>query len=228
MATYVLVHGAWHGGWCWRPVAERLRAAGHEVHTPTLTGLGERAHLLAREVGLHTHVEDVVALFRFEGLSDAILVGHSYAGVVVSAVAERVPEQIGRLVYLDAVVARDGESVFDTSPEFREKVMGSSTDGWTSPPFSAKWLGVTDPQDAAWVESRTTPMPLACFEEPVHLGRPEAAAIPRSYVFCTRWSFGETAAACRAAGWDCHELDTGHDAMVTEPQGLTAILLSLL
>lgn len=164
MATYVLVHGAWHGGWCWRRVAERLRAAGHEVHTPTLTGLGERAHLLTHEVGLHTHVEDVVA---------------------------------------------------------------RSADGWTSPPCSAKRLGVTDPQDAAWIESRTTPMPLACFEERVRLGRPEAAALPRSYVFCTRWNFGDTAARCRAAGWDYHELDTGHDAMVTEPEGLAGILLSL-
>jgi len=227
MATYVLVHGAWHGGWCWSRVAPLLRAAGHAVSAPTLTGLGERSHLLRRGIDLRTHVDDVAGLFRAERIGDAVLVGHSYAGIVISAVAERLPEAIRRLVYLDAVVAGDGESVFDTAPGFRERVLAGSADGWTSPPFSARWLGVTDPTDAAWVEASTTPMPIACFEGRLELGNAAAAALPRTYVHCSAGPFAETAARCRSAGWDVRELAAGHDAMITAPAELAAILGSL-
>lgn len=113
MATFVLVHGATAGGWVWRPVPSLLRAEGHEVYTPTLTGLGERAHLLSPEVDLGTHIQDVVNVLEFERLSQVILVGHSYGGVVVTAVAERIPERLAQLVYIDALVPADGESVAD-------------------------------------------------------------------------------------------------------------------
>ena len=116
MSTYVLVHGAWHGSWCWKRVRKALQANGHDVFTPTLTGLGERSHLLSREVNLETHIDDVVNLIRWEELSNIVLCGHSYGGVVVSGVADRVPDRIGALIYLDAFVLEDGRSVHDEVP----------------------------------------------------------------------------------------------------------------
>ena len=119
MAPYVLVHGGWHGGWCWRRVADRLRAAGHDVWTPTLTGHGERSHLLTPDVDLDLHIRDIVAVFRFERITDAILVGHSYGGAVVSGVADAIPERIRHVVYLDVILAEDGEAVFTALPASR-------------------------------------------------------------------------------------------------------------
>ena len=124
MTTFVLLHGAWHGGWCWDRVAPLLRDAGHEVHAPTLTGLSERAHLLSPQVGLDTHVEDVVRLVDTLGLTDVVLVGHSYAGQIVTAVADRRPEAIARRVYLDAFVGSDGEAARDLLPETVEHQIG--------------------------------------------------------------------------------------------------------
>ena len=155
MTTYVLVHGAWHGGWCWRRVAPLLRAAGHEVHTPSLTGLGERSHLLTRETGLTTHVTDLVRLMEVEGLTDVVLVGHSYAGQVVTGVAAERPELLRRVVHLDGFVPEDGEQAIDQLPEqvahhYRESVAGPG-EGWLIPPRSLEVLGVTDEADLAWL-----------------------------------------------------------------------------
>src|SRR5262245_14863398 len=113
MATFVLVHGAWHGGWCWQRVSPLLRARGHEVFAPTLTGLGERSHLLTREIGLETHVADVVNAIRWEDLTDVVLCGHSYGGMVISGAADRMADRVRSLVYLDAFVPADGQSIFD-------------------------------------------------------------------------------------------------------------------
>ncbi len=130
MTTYVLVHGAWHGGWCWRNVAARLREAGHDVHTPTLTGLGELAHLAGPEIGLRTHTDDLLGLLKYEDLRDIVLVGHSYAGLVVREAADRVPEHVARITVVDAWAARDGESLDDLAPP-------SSATGSTRPPSTA-------------------------------------------------------------------------------------------
>ncbi|HEY3190963.1 MAG TPA: alpha/beta hydrolase family protein [Solirubrobacteraceae bacterium] len=231
MATFVLVHGAWHGGWCWRRVAAPLRAAGHEVHAPTLTGLGERAHLLGRHVDLATHVQDVAQLLFYEDLREVVLVGHSYGGMVIAGVAERAPERLAQLVYLDAFVPLDGRSMLDLFPARaraetleRARVEG---DGWRSPPRDeAEPFGVVDPADAAWVRSRLTAHPVATWTQPLRLSSRAAAGLPRTFVECTatRW-FGQYAARARSEpGWAYRELPTGHDAMITMPRELADLL----
>ncbi|HET9017569.1 MAG TPA: alpha/beta fold hydrolase [Thermomicrobiaceae bacterium] len=245
MATFVLVHGACHGGWCWQRVSPLLRAAGHEVHTPTLTGLGERAHLLGPAVNLSTHIEDVAGLLFYEDLTGVVLVGHSYAGMVITGVAERVPERLHRLVFLDALLPDDGQSFYDTEyendPGMRER--------WTagaielrgalafpgSPEIVDQYLAafhITDPPDVAWVRPRFTPHPLASAEEPLRAPEYRAAQIPRSYIRCggpsqQPTSLGAHAKKARARGFDYHELATGHDAMVTAPRELAALLIEI-
>ena len=164
MACFVLVHGAYHGGWCWRDVAMRLQQAGHTVFTPTLTGLGERRHLLAAATSMETFVLDIMNVFEFEGLHDVILVGHSFGGRVIGGVADRMPERIRRLVFLDAGLAPAGESRLDglnTSARADRIAAAQRHDGGISvPPPSASALGITDPDQAAWLEARLTPQRL--------------------------------------------------------------------
>ena len=236
MTTYVLVHGAWHGGWCWSRVARRLRAAGHEVHIPTLTGLGERAHLLTPDVGLDTHVRDVAAVLEYEDLHEVMLVGHSYAGAVIAGVAEVAAERLRRLVYLDGFVPDDGESVFDHFPaEYRDRfrtLAAEQGDGWRIPavPGLLDAWGITDPADRQWVGSRISDFPLRCFEQPARFPRNAAATLPRTYVATTGYPaaatvFAPQADRARREGWECHTLATSHDVMVSLPGPLTEILL---
>lgn len=235
MATFVLVHGAWHGGWCWRRVAPRLRQAGHEVFTPTLTGLGERSHLLGPEVGLDTHVRDVAAVLEYEELSEVVLVGHSYAGSVISSVAEVAEARIAHLVYLDGFLLADGQSVFDVMPaglrdEFRA-LAAVEGDGWCIPAFSRLleiWK-IDDSTDRAWVGSKISPFPLRCFEQPARLPTGAAARLPRTYLAFTGYPAAHTVFApfaerARRERWGYQELDTGHDAMVTMPEALAELL----
>lgn len=229
MTTYVLVHGAWHGGWCWSRVAGRLRAAGHSVFAPTLTGVSDRAHLLSPAVDLSTHIEDVVRLIDAEGITDAVLVGHSYAGMVVSGVAERRPAALRLRVHLDAFLPTDGESAVDLLPEgpahhYREAVEGPGF-GWLIPPRSLEILGVTDEVDLAWLTPRLTPHPWATYAEPIALGEAEAR-VPGVYIECTDWMrvFRTQAERARSRGWTVHELPTGHEAMVTAPDALAVLL----
>src|SRR5215211_1720884 len=190
MATFLLVAGGNLGGWVWAKVRPRLHARGHEVYTPTLTGLGERAHLLSREIDLETHIEDVVAVLRYEDLRDVILVGHSYAGSVIAGVADRAPERLARLVYLDAVAPRDGESEFDLLPPrvsaWLAEQAKSRGEGWLIPPPSAGTLAREhDAADAAWLAERMTAHPLRPCVEPLRLRGP-APALPRTFISCTR------------------------------------------
>jgi pimeloyl-ACP methyl ester carboxylesterase len=232
VATFVLVHGAWHGGWCWRRVEPLLREAGHDVLTPTLTGLGERAHLLSPQVGLQTHVDDVVGMLAYERRDDVVLVGHSYAGQVVTGVASARPEGIARVVYLDAFVPQDGASAIDLLPpeiaaHYRDSVRERGF-GWLIPPRGLDVLGVTDAKDVAWLESRLVPHPWRTYTEPV-TATAAAADVPSAFVECTDWlrvfhPFAEIAAA---RGWPVHELASGHEAMVTHPRELAAVLLEL-
>jgi pimeloyl-ACP methyl ester carboxylesterase len=207
MTTFVLVHGAWHGGWCWDRVAPLLRRAGHEVHAPTLTGLSERGHLLSPLVGLDTHVEDVVRLIDVLGLADVVLVGHSYAGQVVTAVADRRPQAVARRVHLDAF-----EQGF----------------GWLVPVRKLSVLGVTEQADVDWLLPKLTPHPWKTYTDPLRLtGAVED--VPASFVECVSWMrvFAGQAERARERGWPVHELATGHEAMVTAPEELAGALLEI-
>lgn len=234
MASYVLVHGAWHGGWCWRRVAPLLRATGHDVYTPTLTGLGERAHLLTPDVGLDTHAQDVAGMLEYEDLQDVILVGHSYGGMVITAVAELAAERLAHLVYLDAFLPRDGECLFDfLPPEAREQTLARARtegEGWYLPPQRDEHpYGITDPADVAWLRSKFTAQPLKPMRQPVRCASPATAAVPRTYINCTATRYF-TRFAERARwtpGWHYRELDAVHDAMVATPQPVADLLIQI-
>jgi pimeloyl-ACP methyl ester carboxylesterase len=240
MATFVLVHGAWLGGWCWQRVAPHLRRSGHEVYTPTLTGLGERAHLLRRDVGLDTHIEDIVGVLECEDLLAVILVGHSFAGMVVSGVAERVPGRLGRLVYLDAWFPMDedrsmaelgGRLLPGFLPPLEARVQADG-DGWMVPtPGGPEYpLPLTEAADLRWVSAHLTPHPASTLYDHVVTGGPAAAALPRSYITCPRSGqpshLAPFAERARRDGWVCEELAGGHLAMVTMPLELSALLVA--
>jgi pimeloyl-ACP methyl ester carboxylesterase len=230
MATFLLVHGAWEGSWQWRKLTPLLWSAGHEVFAPTLTGLGERAHLLNPTVDLATHIQDIVAVLEYEELSDTVLVGYSYGGMVATGVAERAPERIAQLVYLDALVPRDGQSVLDLfgSPissqlEQRAQDLG---DGWRLPPDP------TDKRD----EWRLVDQPFKTFRQRVVVKNPHAAALPRTFIYCTEDArdlgplaapIAQAAANARDMDWQYYELPTGHMPMQTMPQALAQVLLKI-
>ncbi|XVQ14623.1 alpha/beta fold hydrolase [Spirillospora sp. CA-255316] len=224
MAVYVLVHGAWHGGWCWRDVASRLREAGHDVRTPTLTGLGDRVHLYDPGIGLRTHVDDIVNLLEYEDLREVVLVGHSYGGLVVRETADRSPGRVSRLVLVDAWAGRDGESLDDRAPRFFLDWIASVTADGTIPAPPAAAAGVTDPEQAAWVEPRLTPQPRRTFSDPTRLTG-AVDAIPCRAVLCTPDGPMPFPGIAKEFGWDAAELDAGHDAMVTAPAELAGLLL---
>ncbi|WP_028926693.1 alpha/beta fold hydrolase [Pseudonocardia acaciae] len=230
MITYVLLHGAWHGGWVWRRVVPDLRAAGHQVLAPTLTGLSDRAHLINPSVGLDTHVRDVVALLDAAELSDVVLVGHSYAGQVITAVADQRPRSVRARVYLDAFVGNDGEAAIDLLPatvadHYREAVAGPGF-GWLIPVRQLPALGVTEAADLAWLGPRLTPHPWLSYTQPLAL-RGDHRDVPARFIECTEWArvFRGQAERARAAGWPVTAVPTGHEAMVTAPSALATALL---
>lgn len=229
--TYVLVHGAWHGGWCWRDVAQSLRGQGHTVFVPTLSGLGERSHLMSRSVNLTTHVTDVVNLFEFEEIENAILVGHSYAGHVIPMVADKVRKRIRHSVYLDASVGRDGKP-FLPADEVARRV-ASAIDGYLLPPPDPTWFGVpADHPLKDWVTRHLTNHSLNCLAETVRLANGGDAEIPKTFIRCLRRRDMSQPdpmepLAKGKPGWTWKTLDTGHDAMVTMPNELTQMLLSV-
>ena len=209
----------------WARLAQLLRSQGHEVHTPSMTGIGERSHLASPEVDLSFHAEDVLQAIECERLSDFVLVGHSYGGMVVSVVADRVPEKLRSLVYLDAFVPKDGQALADlVRPELREKILGLQ--GWQFPPPPPQ--GMTDKYELAWIEGRRNPQPVGTLKEKVSLeGRYQGA---KSYIFCSGYSptsfapFGAAAKADRA--WRYHELPTHHYPQISMPRELAALLVS--
>ena len=236
MATYVLVHGGGHGGWCYRRVAPLLRSAGHEVHTPTLTGLGERSHLVGPAVDLDLHIRDVTALLHYEDLREVILVGHSYGGMVITGAADQAADRVGRVVYLDAANPENGQSLVDVSGPIIEAVrpFGQVVNGvelvLLPSPDAGTMYGVADPADLAWMAERLTGHPWKCFEQPLRLTN-EAAfrAIPQYHIVCTSTLATrdrDLMERARAAGrlWD---IDTGHDLMITEPRAVADALLEV-
>jgi pimeloyl-ACP methyl ester carboxylesterase len=229
--TYVLVHGAFHGGWCWRRVTERLTAAGHTVLTPTLTGLGERAHLLGPEVGLVTMVRDVLGVLENEELTDVVLVGHSFGALPVLGAADRAADRIRRLVLLDGLVVEPGRRAFDAlDPEVveqRELDARRRGHGIGIPPPAAESFAVTDPEDAAWVTRRLTPQPLRSYREPLALDGPLGNGRPVVYLHCTGPEYPPITrchAVAKDAGWEWRDLPAGHDAMITDPDATAAAL----
>ncbi|HZD92482.1 MAG TPA: alpha/beta hydrolase [Pseudolabrys sp.] len=229
--SFVLVHGAWHGGWCWRRVADRLRAQGHHVFTPTLTGLGERAHLLSDDIDLSRHIEDVVAVLTHERLEDVVLCGHSYGGLVISGVAERALPEIASIVYLDAVVPGNGDSMAALVPApVRAVIEAALARGErTVPPRSAAAFNVNE-ADRAWIDSLCGPQPIGCMTETIALTGAYERVPRKSYIRATGYpnpSFDAALAKVRAnPAWTTYEIDCGHDVMVDAPARLTEILLA--
>lgn len=245
MAIFVLVHGAWHGGWCWRDVRKNLEDNGHTVFTPTLTGLGERSHLLSPDIDIETHIVDVTNVLVWEELSDVILVGHSYGGMVITGVADRAKDRLRHVVYLDAFVPADGESSathivklldpaaseVDFAAEIaRRRATGNALGG--GPPDLDRLFGipVAMAEKHAWVKRRVTPHPVGTQVTPVHLVNGGADDLPRTYILCAgapdRTPFMALAGRLRHDdGWTYRELDTTHDAMVTMPAETAALLM---
>ena len=242
MTVFLMVPGAWMGGWVWRDLTPRIRAAGLDVYTPTLTGLGERRHLASRWVNLDTHVEDVVNVMEFEELADVALVGHSYGGMVITAVAHHAPERLSHLVYLDAIVPDDGEAAFsDDSDEFRavvEQQARERGDGWLWPLPDAAELrqflslaGIGEGQQH-WLRHKSVPHPVATLAQPVRLGNPAAEPIPRTYIRCTAGEWDSelpryVELARTSPDWRYHELATGHWPMISTPRELAHLLIGL-
>lgn len=185
MGNYVLVHGGWQGGWSYGRVARLLRKLGHEVYTPTLTGLGERSHLAKTRINLDTHIADVVNTLLWEDLSNVVLVGHSFGGVVISGVADRLPERIAALVYLDALVPNSVDTLFTLRPEYMARFVGDIArgDGLLVPPRPASVFDAVSPEDWRWIDSKTTPHPFACFAQSIHLTGRYAEVPKRIYVY---------------------------------------------
>jgi pimeloyl-ACP methyl ester carboxylesterase len=228
--VFVLVHGAWHGGWCWSRVAALLRARGHRVFTPTQTGLGERAHLMSRDITFETFTQDVAGVLEAEELEDVVLVGHSFGGIAISGLVDRMPERVRRLVYLDARILENGQSPMDGSPlaEERRRVAEAASGGLFLPAPAPAAFGVPEGPDADWLRRRMTPHPFSVFCSTLSLAGPVGNGRPCTYLFCNdpvyapleqsrRWAQGRP-------GWQWAEIATGHDAMVTAPAALARML----
>ncbi|HMR30871.1 MAG TPA: alpha/beta hydrolase [Geminicoccaceae bacterium] len=230
MATFVIVHGAWGGGFSWAKIRRMLAARGHEVFTPTLTGLGERAHLASPAVDLETHIQDVVATIETEDLRDVVLLGHSYGGMVVTGAADRVAERLAHLAYLDAFVPGDGDSVMSLQPAANAQAMKDRlVDGWRLTPNPLAADTPADQRD--WLAARRKDQPYATFTRPVRLTG-AARGVPRTYIYCLQKypgdTFGPFAAKARSeAGWRYREIDATHTPNVTAPEALLKLILEM-
>lgn len=230
---FVLVHGAWHGGWCWKKVKILLEKQGFSVFTPTLTGLGERSHLLNEEIGLDTHIQDIVSVLEYEDLKKVVLVGHSYGGMVITGVAGRSSDRISHLVYLDAFLPENGKALKDYLPgNNSENNQPQEKREWKVPPRStAAEFGVSDKTDIEWAEKRMGPQSAKTFVQAVTIESPIPDTIKKVYIQLTDDSpwFVEAADRARANGYKSFKyLGGGHDAMISQPEELTAIFCSMI
>lgn len=230
MATFLVAHGAWSSGWAWKKMRPLLRERGHELFTPSYTGLGERSHLVTPDVGLETHVQDILNVLFYEDLNDVILIGHSYGGMVATCVADRAPERLQHLVYLDAFVPRNGQALFDLlPPDARARMQeGARTEGegWRIPPIPPP--SDTSEEDLIWTRPRRVMQPLKAFEQPARLTG-AVDRVPRTYVYALRAGPGDTfrqfaERAKGEAGWRYEELDVTHNPHITAPDLLTDLL----
>src|SRR5262245_56659208 len=231
MAVFVVAHGAWSSGWAWRKMRPLMRGAGHDIFTPSYTGLGERQHLASRTVNLSLHIEDVVAAIESEDLRDVVIIGHSFGGLVATGVADRARHRVARIIYVDAFVPEDGKSMMDLLPQRARDATKASClagDGWRVPPRA---MPLDTPEDdRAWAMPRRAAHPIAAFEEPLRLS---GAPLPaRAYIYCTRIDgddrLGPFAALARREGWPYAEIDASHNPHITAPRELCAVLESLL
>lgn len=235
MATFVLVHGAWHGGWCWARVAPRLRTAGHDVYTPTMTGFGERSHLLSPEVGLETNITDIENVLEWEDLENVILVAASYGGMVATCVADRMPERIAALVYQNAFIAADRVAQNDLLPDWRremiEQELAEAEDAWRMPPPNPELFGVTDARDIAWIAAKMAPQSAKTFQDKARVTGAHEAIANRTYIRATGYpnnTFDRYLAEAQAdPGWRAEVLETSHDAMITAAGDIVRILLEV-
>lgn len=229
--TFVLVHGAWHGGWCWRRVADRLRAAEHVVYTPTLTGLGERSHLIAPSVGLTTHITDIVNVAAWEELDNIVLCGHSYGGMVIAGVAERSFEKIRSIVFLDAFLPRNGDAAIDLVPPAGQQAMRERLNAGETvlPPRSAESFGVNE-ADRAWIDRMCVPHPAAAMTEKIALTGAYERIARKTYIRAAGYpnpAFDAAYARVRAdSSWRTDEVACGHDVMIDRPDWLADRLIA--
>jgi pimeloyl-ACP methyl ester carboxylesterase len=237
--AFLLVHGAWHGGWCWRRVADVLRARGHRVFAPSLTGLGDRAHLFSRDISLHTHVQDVLSVVEAEELCDFVLVGHSYGGFVISGVADALRDRVSHYVYLDASVPPEMSPGASFSwagfnpPEAREARLKSVCEqgqgvALPSPPPGA--FAVTEPADVAWLGRRLRPMPVGTYTASFAFKNSGSNGLKRTYIASSKPPYALLAATrekvLRDDTWSFTTIEAGHDSMVTAPNELASLLLA--
>ncbi|MDG2090427.1 MAG: alpha/beta hydrolase [Gammaproteobacteria bacterium] len=232
MATFVLLHGAWHGGWSWRFVGEILEQHNHQVFTPTMIGLAEREHLNTEDVSINALVDDIAQFVISENLKDVILVGHSFGGAVISAVAEHISDRIKQLVYLDAAVLGDGESMFDRIPleiaAERQRLMKESDDGFSLPIPTAEDLGIFENEQWEYVKQFLTPQPLSSYTTNLTLKYTPGEGFPCCYIHCAKPSYSTLAWArerAKSYGWPIIPIETGHDAMISAPEMLSEILI---
>jgi len=233
--TFVLVHGAWHGGWAWERVLPYLSKAGYRVIAPTLAGLGEKANLATPDTGLSTHIQEIVTLLEKENLRNVVLVGHSYGGMVIAGVADQATQRISQLIFLDAFVPKDGQSLADiVGPQGMARIREGAKaagQGWRIPPFPVERFGITSEADIAWVKPKLVFQPIKTFEEPVRLTNPAAASLPRAFIYLNKPAIGSFDGFAKMArnskDWRYYEMETGHDAMVLEPQKLSALLIKI-
>ena len=228
MATFLVAHGAWSAGWAWKKMRPLMRAAGHELWTPTYTGLGERAHLAHADVSLDTHIADILGVLETEDLTDVILIGHSYGGMVATGVADRARARIAKLVYLDAFAPKDGQAIFDLlPPDIAAKMQAgaaASDSGFGIPgnPMPSD----TTPGDVAWASPRRKPQPLKAFSTKLKLSAEPSA--PRTYIYAKKIGIGDTFGPfytrAKREGWRTYEIDASHNPHITNPQALLAIL----
>ena len=226
MATIVLAHGAWNGAWAWKKMRPLLTAAGHAFHTPTYTGLGERQHLATPEVGLDTHIADLVGVIEAEELTDVTLLAHSYGGMVATGVADRVPDRIARIIYVDAIVPRNGEAVNDIMPTLR---LPDGTDDWLVQP--APLSPDNSPKDQEWILRHRCPHPARCFAQKIQLSAEPSC--PRHYIYALEYGpvdrFGPFRDRARdEPGWTLHRIDATHSPNITAPNALFGIIQDIL
>jgi pimeloyl-ACP methyl ester carboxylesterase len=227
-ATFLVCHGAWSAGWAWKKMHPLMSAAGHRLVTPTYTGLGERAHLANPSIDLETHIQDILNVIRYEDLRDIVLIGHSYGGMVATGVADRARDRIKQLIYIDAFVPDDGQSLLDLNEPARQRMqeLAKTGDGWRVPPNPTP--SDTPQADVEWLTERRVDMPIKCFETKLKL-QGGKLILPRTYIYATRITpadaFGPFARRAKSeAGWRYHEIDASHSPNVTAPEALMRLL----
>lgn len=230
MTTFLLVHGAWHGGWCWKHVVKKLQDQGHEVHAPTMTGLCERSHLASPAVNLETHIRDITGELKWKDMQDVVLVGHSYGGMVIAGAADREWQRIKAVVCIDGFVPKNGQAAFDMRPPERNQQLldQARRGGWALPPTPAEHFRVL-PENQAWVDGSCTDFPIACFTQPLQMRGGREKISRNMYIRASGYKapmFDDLAAVVETSGWEVHYMECGHDTMVDDPGRTTELLLA--